>query len=73
MNLLLAAVNTGGLGGLLIVFLVALVALVILGGLIWAVETYIIKGSLPNPVRLVIGLVIIVILVIYVINHMGGL
>jgi len=72
MTSLFLAVATGGLVHLLILFLLALVAIVVIGGLIWAIETYIIKQALPNGVRLVIGLVLIVIIVILVLNNFGG-
>lgn len=65
---LLTATATGGLLHLLVVFLVALIAILVLAGLIWAIETWIIGGPLPNPVRLVIGLILILILIILIIN-----
>lgn len=57
---------------MLLVFLVGLIAIIILSGLIFAIEQYIIKGPLPNMLRLAIGLILIVIIVIYVLNNMGG-
>lgn len=61
----------GGLVHLLILFLVALVAILVLAGLIWAIENWIIGGPLPNPVRLVIGLILILVLIIIFLNAMG--
>lgn len=58
----------GGLAHLLIMFLVALVAILVLAGLIWAIEQWIIGAPLPNPVRLIIGLILIIILVIMFLN-----
>ena len=72
MTTLIAAIATGGLVHLLIMFLVVLIAIIVLAGLIYAVETYIMKQPLPNGVRLVIGLIVIVIIIILVLNNMGG-
>ena len=72
MTTLIAAIATGGLVHILIMFLVALIAIIVLAGLIYAIETYIIKAPLPNGVRLVIGLILIVIVIILVLNNMGG-
>jgi hypothetical protein len=65
-------VGGGGLSGLLIGFLVIIVVIAIIAGLIYAVETWIIGGPLPTPVKLVIGLVLIVLVIIWAIQHFGG-
>jgi hypothetical protein len=74
--LLLAAaafnMGGGGLSGLLIGFLIIIVVIAIIAGLIYAIETWIIKGSIPAPIKLVIGLVLIVLVVIWAIQHFGG-
>ena len=57
---------------MLIMFLVALVAILVLAGLIWAIENWIIGAPLPNPVRLVLGLILIIILIILFLNAVGG-
>ena len=72
MTPLLIALATGGLVHILIIFLIALIAIIVLGGLIYAIETWVIKAPLPQAVRLVIGLILIVIVVIYILNSMGG-
>jgi hypothetical protein len=69
--LLTAVALPHGLVGLLIGFLIVIIAIVVLAGLIYAVETYIIKAPLPTMVRLVIGLVVIVLVLIWVINAIG--
>lgn len=61
----------GGLKGLLISFLVILVILAIVGGLIYAIESWIIKSPLPTPVRLVIGLICIILVIIWAIGAIG--
>lgn len=60
-----------GLVGLLIGFLLIIVAIAIIAGLIYAVETWIIKAPLPQMVRMVIGLIVIVLVIIFVINALG--
>lgn len=72
MTALLVAIATGGLVHLLIVFLVALIAIAVIAGLIYAIETWVIKSPLPNMVRLVIGLILIVIVVILVLQNTGA-
>jgi hypothetical protein len=74
-TLLLDAINlggTGGLSGLLIGFLIIIVVLAIIAGLIYAIETWIIGSALPTPIKLVIGLVLIVLVIIWAIQHIGG-
>jgi hypothetical protein len=60
-----------GLVGLLIGFLVIIIGIAVLAGLMYLVEEYIIKAPLPNLVRLIIGLVVLVILLIWLINAIG--
>jgi hypothetical protein len=60
-----------GLVGLLIGFLVIVIAIAILAGLIYMVETYILKQALPTVVRLIIGLIVLVVIIIWVINAIG--
>lgn len=69
---LLLTLNSGNLGALLIGFLVLIIVICIIGGLIWAIETYIIKAPIPMPIKLIIGLVLIVLVVIWGIKMMGG-
>lgn len=60
-----------GLVGLLIGFLLIIVAIAVIAGLIYAVEQWIIKGPLPNMVRMVIGLIVIVLVIIFIVNALG--
>jgi hypothetical protein len=73
-TLTLAALSLsgGGLSGLLIGFLIIIVVIAIIAGLIYAIETWIIGSALPTPVKLVIGLVLIVLVIIWAIQHIGG-
>jgi hypothetical protein len=57
---------------LLISFLVLIVVIAVIGGLIWAIETYIMKQALPGPVKLIIGLVLIILVIIWGIRMFGG-
>lgn len=57
---------------LLIGFLVIVIILAVIGGLIYCIEQWIIKGPLPTPVRLVIGLILIVLVIIWGIEAFGG-
>lgn len=68
MTTLLTVTTGAGLLHILLIFLVALVVILALAGLIWAIETYIIKAPLPNPVRLLIGLVLIILVIILILN-----
>lgn len=61
-----------GLTGLLVGFLLVIVAIAIIAGLIYAVETWIIGGALPAMVRMVIGLVVIVLVILWIIGALGG-
>jgi hypothetical protein len=67
---LLAA--TPDLKSILISFLVLVVIIAVIGGLIWAIETYIMRQALPNPIKLIIGLVLIILVIIWGINMFGG-
>ena len=69
---LLLVVGTHGLAGLLIQFLIIFIAILIIAGLIYAIETWIIKASLPQFVRLIIGLILIVILIIWALGIFGA-
>lgn len=66
MNLLMTmAAATPSLSELLIGFLVLVVVLLIIAGLIWVIETYIMKQQIPGPVKLVIGIVLIILVIIW--------
>lgn len=67
MNPFLLAVATAGLPHLLITFLILLVVIIVIGGLIYAIETWIMKAPLPQGVRLVIGLILIILVIIWAI------
>lgn len=71
MNLILLAA-TPDLSNILISFLVLIVVIAVIGGLIWAIETWIIKAPIPTPVKLVIGLVLIILVVIWGIKIFGS-
>ena len=66
------AAGTGNLQEILIAFLVLIVVIAVIGGLIWAIETYIMKQAIPGPIKLVIGLVLIVLVIIWGIKMFGG-
>ena len=70
-TLLTLSSSGGSLIHLLILFLGALIAILVLAGLIWSVEQWIIGGALPQPVRLVIGLILIIILIILFLQAVG--
>ena len=72
MTTLLAAVATVGIVHLLLIFLIALIGICVIAGLIYAIETWVIKSPLPNMVRMVIGLILIVVVIIIVLNNVGG-
>jgi len=57
---------------ILIGFLVLIVVIAVIAGLIYAVETWIMGSPIPQPVKLVIGLVIIVLVIIWAIKQFGG-
>lgn len=57
---------------LLIGFLVLIVVLAVIGGLIWAIETWIMKQPLPGPIKLVIGIILIILVIIWGIKFAGG-
>jgi hypothetical protein len=57
---------------ILIGFLVLIVVIAVIGGLIYAIETWIIGGAIPTPVKLVIGLVLIILVVIWAIKQFAG-
>jgi hypothetical protein len=71
MQALLAAASLD-LKSILISFLVLIVIIAVIGGLIWAIETYIMKQALPNPIKLIIGLVLIILVIIWGINMFGS-
>jgi hypothetical protein len=72
MQALLAAAASPDLKSILISFLVLVVIIAVIGGLIWAIETYIMKQALPNPIKLIIGLVLIILVIIWGVNMFGG-
>lgn len=71
MNLLILAA-TPDLGQLLVTFLILIAVIIVIGGLIWAIETYIMKQALPNPVKLVIGIILIILVIIWGVRLFGG-
>lgn len=72
MTALIAIAAGMSLSNLLIGFLIMIVVIAIIAGLIYAIETWIIGGPIPMPVKLVIGLVLIVLVIIWAIKNMGG-
>lgn len=60
----------GGLQGLLISFLILIIVLAIIGGLIWAIQNWI--SPLPQPVLLVIALILVILVIIWGIKQFGG-
>lgn len=71
MSMILMIAATPPLTEILIGFLVLIVVIAVIGGLIYAIETWIIGGSIPTPVKLVIGLVLIILVVIWAIKQFG--
>jgi hypothetical protein len=69
---LLLAHSSPDLVTLLIGFLVLIVVIAVIGGLIWAIESYVMKQPLPGPIKLIIGLVLIVLVIIWGIKQFGG-
>ena len=72
MNTLLAF-NLGGgdLVSLLVTFLVIIVVIAVIAGLIYAIETWVVGSAIPTPIKLVIGLVLIVLVIIWAIKAIG--
>lgn len=66
---LFPAHSSGGLKGLLISFIIAVIVLAIVAGLIWVIETYINKGPLPSPVRLIIALILVICVILWAISN----
>lgn len=60
-----------GLVGILIGFLLCIVAIAIIAGLIYAVEQWIIGAPIPPMIKMVIGLVVIVLVIIWVVQALG--
>lgn len=59
----------GNLPHLLITFMVLLIVIVVIGGLIYAIEQWIMRAPLPAGVRLVIGLILILLVVIWAVSQ----
>lgn len=72
MNTLILAIGAGNLQEILIAFLVLIIVIAIIGALIWAIEKYIMAQAIPPPIKLIIGLVLIVLVVIWGIRMFGG-
>jgi hypothetical protein len=72
MNILTLLAANPPLTEILIGFLVIIVVIAVIAGLIYAIETWIIKDSIPAPIKLVIGLVLIVLVVVWGIKMFGG-
>jgi hypothetical protein len=71
MSILLTAISVpGGLQGLLISFLILIIVLAIIGGLIWAIQNWI--SPLPQPVLLVIALILVILVIIWGIQQFSG-
>ena len=72
MNTLVAVTAAGGgLKELLIGFLLIIVVIAIIAGLIYAIETWVMKQSIPAPIKLVIGLILVILIIIWGINAIG--
>ena len=72
-TLMLTAANfggTSGLSGLLINFLILVIVLAIIGGLIWCIQQWI--SPLPQPVLLIIALILVILIIIWGIKMFGG-
>ncbi len=64
MNLLMLAA-TPPLQEILIGFLVILVVIAVIAGLIYAIENWIMGGPMPAMIKMVIGLVLIVLVILW--------
>lgn len=67
--LLLLAASSQSLPQILVSFLVLLVVLAVVGGLIWAIETWILRGSIPQPIKVVIAIVMVLLVVIWALTQ----
>jgi uncharacterized protein YacL len=74
MSILIAAAAPN-LIQLIIGFLVIVIVIAVIAGLIYAIETWIIKAPLPGMIRLVIGLILILLVIIWGLQqfHIGGI
>jgi len=70
MNVLLVVSAPAGIKGLLIAFLILVVVLAIIGGLVWCIESWI--HPLPPPVKLVLAIILVILVIIWGINAIGG-
>ena len=68
MNMLLVA--TPQLHGLLIGFLILVIVLAVIGGLVWCIENWI--SPLPPPVKLVLAIILVILVIIWALNLIGG-
>lgn len=67
--LFLLAASSRNLPQILLSFLVLLLVLAVVGGLMWAIETWILKEALPKPVRVVIAIVLVILVVIWALTQ----
>jgi len=72
MTTICAALSLGGTGltGILISFLTILIILAVIWGLLWAIENWI--SPIPQPVKLILALILLVAIVIWAIQAIGG-
>lgn len=70
MNLILTAAPS--LTHLLIGFLILIVGIAIIAGLIYVIEQWVMRQPIPQPIKLVIGLVLIVLVIIWGIQAFTG-
>ena len=68
MNMLLVA--TPQLHGLLIGFLILVIVLAVIGWLGWCIENWI--SPLPPPVKLVLAIILVILVIIWALNLIGG-
>jgi hypothetical protein len=68
----LCALSFGGAGltGILISFLTILIILAVIWGLLWAIENWI--SPIPQPVKLILALILLVAIVIWAIQAIGA-
>jgi hypothetical protein len=62
--------HAGSLKGILIALIIMVVVIFVVAGLIYLIETYINKGPLPTPIRLVIALVMVILVIIWAIGFL---
>jgi hypothetical protein len=72
MTTLIILAATPPIKSIIISFIMIIIGLAVIAGLIYAVETWIIRSALPPMVRMVIGLILILLIVLWAFQFFGG-